>query len=101
MLVWSDFEPQIVKRFPFLKSGAKKGMPWMWSQWAWVRKMSPAIGSPSCALEQRAAQLADAGAGVEDDQPALVRPELDAGVLPPYRTVLGPGSGWSRAFPRR
>jgi len=29
MLVWSDFEPQIVKRFPFLNSGAKKGMPWM------------------------------------------------------------------------
>jgi hypothetical protein len=85
---------------PFRKSGAKKGMPWMWSQWAWVRKMSPAIGC-RFALEESASELADAGAGVEDDQPASPVRSSTQGCCRRTERCEDLGSGWSRGFPRR
>ena len=73
----------------------------MWSQWAWVRKMSPAIGSPLARSTSDAAQLADAGAGVEDDQPAFRGAQLDAGrVAAVADRAAARGSGSSRASPR-
>src|SRR6478752_3365859 len=101
MLVWSDFEPQIVNRFPFLKSGAKKGMPWMWSQCAWVRKMSPAIGSPSWrSTRVRPSSRIPVPASRMINQPSPVRTSTQ-GVLPPYRTVLGPGLGMEPRVPQK
>ena len=30
---------QIVNSLPGMNSGAKKGNPWMWSQWVWLSRM--------------------------------------------------------------
>src|SRR4029078_7233317 len=101
MLVWSGLEPQIVNRFPFLKSGPKKGMPWMWSQWAWVRKMSPAIGWPSRRSRRaRPSSRIPVPASRMISQPSSVRSSTQ-GVFPPYRTVLGPGLGMEPRVPQK
>src|SRR4051812_30288738 len=101
MLVWSDFDPQIVNRFPFRKSGAKKGMPWMWSQCAWVRKMSPAMGSLSCRSRSvRPSSRIPVPASRMMSQPSSVRSSTQ-GVFPPYRTVLGPGLGMDPRVPQK
>ena len=101
MLVWREREPQIVKRFPLLNSGAKKGIPWMWSQWAWVRKMSPVMGCPSPrSRSARPSSRIPVPASRMMSQPSPVRSSTQ-GVLPPYRTVEGPGVGIEPRVPQK
>ncbi len=74
---------QIVNRFPRAKSGAKYGRPWMWSQCAWLRKMSAMIGAPcALAVSARPSSRMPVPASKISSAPAAVRTSTH-GVLPP------------------
>ena len=73
----SDFAPQIVKRLPRWNAGAKNGMPWMWSQCACVRKMSPVIGEPLARAISARPSSRMPGAGIEQNERSARRAHLD------------------------
>src|SRR6478672_2333877 len=73
----------------------------MWSQWAWVRKMSPAIGPPSTRSRRaRPSSRMPVPASRMISQSSSVRSSTQ-GVFPPYRTVLGPGLGMEPRVPQK
>jgi hypothetical protein len=60
-----------------MKSEAKKGKPWKWSQW--LRRMRASMGVGVC--HEVSAEKAGSRAPIEDDSGAGVQDDFDAGCV--------------------
>ncbi len=76
--------PWITRRLPGTKAGAKKGKPWMWSQWAWESssEASPAPSLKGVAISARPSAVMPVPASRMTSSPPAPRRVMHA-VLPP------------------
>ncbi len=73
----------------------------MWSQCAWLKKMSPLTGDPFArAISDRPSSRMPVPASSTMSQSSAVRNSRH-GVLPPYRTVELPGVGIDPRVPQK
>src|SRR5215475_5883618 len=75
---------------PGSKRGRKNGRPWMWSQWVWLIRMCPRTGRSFAASSASPKSCAPVPQSRMTSVPSSARASTHA-VLPPYRSVVGPG----------
>jgi hypothetical protein len=63
--------------------GCEKRLGRGYGPMVWVRKLSVWMGPASGRGEQKIAELADAGTGIDDDHPSVKRPHLQKGCVAP------------------
>ena len=89
-------------QWPPPKSGSKNGRPWMWSQWVWPRRIDPVTGSPPGRVCSTSARPRTRAPVPQSNTTSVPRPERSSthDVLPPYRTVDGPGVAMEPRVPQ-
>ncbi len=89
--------PCISTRLRSSNSGVKNGSPWMWSQWVCEMK-SEQFRGPSAASCSPSGRMPVPASRISSS-PLAVSTEMQV-VLPPYRTVDGPGTGSEPRVPQ-
>ena len=78
--------PTRVKAFPVAYAGSKKGRPWMWSQWKWVKQRNPWTGVPEVRRVRPSSRRPVPPSQMYRSSTPETRTSTQ-GVLPPYPTA--------------